>query len=166
MDIVIYFVKKEEKEILGNLLEKYHYEHSQYDNRDVNEFGLFGYEYLDNYWTEDNRFPFFIKINGKLAGFVLVNNYREAKFNTDFTISEFFIMYKYRQKGIGKYVVKYILDKYKGIWQLNFHPKNEISKHFWIKTIDEYTKGKYKIENDPEWIYEDGMTGYTIIFKS
>ena len=35
MDIVIEPVKKEEKEILRNLLEKYNYEFSQYDKRDV-----------------------------------------------------------------------------------------------------------------------------------
>jgi predicted acetyltransferase len=166
MEITIELVKKEEKEILKNLLEKYHYEHSQYDDRGVNDLGLFGYDYLDNYWTEKNRFPYFIKVIGKLAGFILVNDYPEAKFESNYTISEFFIMYKYRNKGIGKYVVKYILDKYKGKWQLNFHPKNEISKNFWIKTISEYTKGKYETKNDSEWIYEDGTTGYTLLFES
>ena len=166
MNISIEFVEKCEKEILKNLLEKYHYEHSQYDNRDVNNLGLFGYDYLDNYWTEENRFPYFVKVDGKLAGFVMVNDYLEAKFETNYTISEYFIMYKYRQKGIGKYVLKYILDKHKGKWQLNFHPKNEISKEFWIKAIAKYTKGKYEIKSDPEWIYEDGTIGYTLLFES
>jgi len=40
MDITIESVKKEEKEILKNLLEKYEYEFSQYNNLDVNELGL------------------------------------------------------------------------------------------------------------------------------
>ena len=35
MDIKIELVKKEEKEILRNLLEKYNYEFSQYDDKDV-----------------------------------------------------------------------------------------------------------------------------------
>jgi predicted acetyltransferase len=96
----------------------------------------------------------------------MINDYLEAKFETDYTISEFFIMHKYRHKGIGKYVVKYILNKYKGKWQLNYHPKNEISKNFWIKIINEYTKGKYEIKKDPEWKYEDGTVGDTLIFES
>jgi predicted acetyltransferase len=144
MDIVIELVKKEEKEILRNLLEKYNYEFSQYDNRDVNEIGLYGYDYLDNYWTEENRFPFFIKKNNKLAGFVMINDYPEIKMETNYTMSEFFILYKYRRIGIGKYAVKYILNKYKGKWQLKYHPKNKASKNFWIKIIDEYTKGNYR----------------------
>ena len=40
MDITIESVKKEEKEILKNLLEKYEYEFSQYNNLDVNELGV------------------------------------------------------------------------------------------------------------------------------
>ena len=48
-------VGKDEKEILRNLLEKYDYEFSQYNLRDVNPLGLYGYNYLDNYWTEENR---------------------------------------------------------------------------------------------------------------
>ena len=167
MNIAIELVKKEEKEILKNLLEKYNYEFSQYNDLDVNNLGLYGYDYLDCYWTEENRFPYFIKVNDKLAGFVMVNDYQEVNLNTKYTISEFFIMYKYRQKGIGKYAVKYILNKYKGKWQLKYHPKNETSKIFWNKTIEEYTKGNYEIKNNlKETIYEDGTIGHVLIFES
>jgi len=38
-----------EKMVLSNLLEKYDYEFSQYDMRDVGISGLFGYKYLDYY---------------------------------------------------------------------------------------------------------------------
>jgi len=167
MDIIIEPVAKEEKEILKNLLEKYMYEFSQYNNLDVNNLGLYGYSYLDNYWTEENRFPFFIRANGKLAGFVMVNDYPEVKMDTNYTMSEFFVMYKYRRCGIGKYAVKYILDKFNGKWQLRYHPKNEISQKFWIKTISDYTQGKYEVmENNPEAMYEDGIIGHVLIFNS
>ena len=79
MDIIIELVKKEEKEILRNLMEKYRYEFSQYDDLDTNNLGLYGYDYFDNYWTENNRFPFFIKVNNKLAGFIMINDYPEIK---------------------------------------------------------------------------------------
>jgi predicted acetyltransferase len=167
MNITIEIVKKEEKETLRNLLEKYNYEFSQYDNRDVNNLGLYDYDYLDNYWTEENRFPFFIKIANKFAGFVLINDYPEIEKETDYTISEFFIMYKYRRLGIGKYVVNYILNKYKGKWQLKYHPKNKVSEIFWIKTIDEYTNGNYElIRNNKEVKYEDGTIGNIIVFET
>lgn len=50
MNIVLKQVMFEEKETLRNLLEKYDYEFSQYDHRDVDSLGLFGYFYLDHYW--------------------------------------------------------------------------------------------------------------------
>lgn len=53
MNIELVAIDVNEKEILRNLLEKYDYEFSQYDQRDVNDLGLYGYDYLDNYWTEE-----------------------------------------------------------------------------------------------------------------
>ena len=49
MDIELKPVKIQQREILANLLEKYLYEFSQYDGRDVNALGLYGYRYLDYY---------------------------------------------------------------------------------------------------------------------
>lgn len=100
MNIELKRVAADEKEILRNLLEKYDYEFSQWDKRDVNKLGLYGYEYLDNYWTEKNRFAYFILVEEHIAGFVMVNNYPEAEDQkTDFTVAEFFVMYKYRKCG-------------------------------------------------------------------
>lgn len=72
MKVELQLVKLEEREILSNLLEKYDYEFSQYDNRDVNKLGLYGYQYLDYYWTEKNRWAYFIVVDGNLGGFVMV----------------------------------------------------------------------------------------------
>jgi predicted acetyltransferase len=167
MNILIEPVLKEEKEILRNLLEKYSYEFSQYEDTDVNNMGLYGYTYLDHYWVENNRFPFFIKLNNKLVGFIMVNDYQEVKIETNYAMSEFFIMYKYRKMGIGTYTAKYIFDKFKGKWQLMYHPKNIISKIFWNKVVKEHTNGKYAIIKDNnEARYEDGTIGEVLIFET
>jgi predicted acetyltransferase len=167
MNIKLAKIKKSQKEIVKNLLEKYLYEFSQYDKTDINELGLYGYDYLDNYWTEKNRWPYFIKLDNKIAGFILVNDYHEANIETNFTMSEFFILYKYRHLGIGKHCVNYLFKKHRGKWQLKFHPKNKISKIFWINVVKEYTKGKYKIiKNMKETEYEDGTTGNILVFNT
>ena len=107
----------EDREILANLIEKYEYEFSQYNNKDVNKFGLYGYKYLDYYWTEPNRWAYFIEVDEKLAGFVMVNDYPESEDRrTDFVISEFFIMHKYRRKGIGKKAFFMAADLHRGTW--------------------------------------------------
>jgi predicted acetyltransferase len=140
MEISIVSVAKEEKEILRNLLEKYDFEFSQYHKLDVNNLGLYGYDYLDNYWTEKNRFPYFIKVDDKLAGFIMVDDYPIEGLQTNWTMSNFFVMYKYRNLGVGSFCVNYMFDKHKGQWGLMYHPKNITSKNFWNKVVREYTK--------------------------
>ena len=167
MNITVEPVKRDEKEILRNLLEKYLYEFSQYDDKDVNAIGLYGYDYLDVYWTEEKRFPFFIKADGRLAGFVMINDYQEIKIKTDYSMAEFFVLHKYRRRGVGKFALKQIFDTFKGKWQLMYHPKNESSMIFWTKMVDEYTKGKYElIKDDPKAVYDDGTAGHVLLFET
>jgi predicted acetyltransferase len=166
MDIKLVKVEVEDKEILKNLLEKYDYEFSQWDNRDVNKLGLYGYNYLDNYWTEDNRWAFFIKVDEKLGGFVMINSYQEAE-ETDYSMAEFFVMYKYRRNGVGKYAAIKTFDMFHGKWQLKRHPKNTASVYFWNKVIAEYTKGDYRlVEGYPNSEYDDGTLGDMFFFDN
>lgn len=147
-DYELKLVRIEEKEVLRNLIEKYYYEFSQYDNRDVNEFGMYGYNYLDNYWTEENRWPYFIKCNGNLAGFAMINSYTEKNYGKiDYNLSEFFIMHKYRRNGAGKYAANKLFKTYKGTWQVLINKKNTVSEKFWKKTIGEFTDENFKIIN-------------------
>jgi len=168
MNIELKPVKLEEREILSNLLEKYNYDFSQYDNRDVNKLGLYGYMYLDYYWTEENRWAYFILTDGNLAGFIMVGNYPEAEDREfDHTLSEFFVMLKYRRSGIGKQAFFKVLDMHRGRWQLKRHPGNTPSVYFWNKVIDEYTKGNFElVESYPNTEFADGTLGDIFFFKS
>lgn len=168
MNVELRQAQLEDREILSNLLEKYDYEFSQYDNRDVNKLGLYGYQYLDYYWTEKNRWAYFIEVDGKLAGFVMVNDYPEVEDRkTDFVISEFFVIYKYRRSGIGKQAFFKVLNLHKGTWQLKRHPKNMPSVYFWNKAVNEYTNGKYEmIESYPNTEYDDGTLADVFFFES
>ena len=51
MNTVIKKVTLSEKDTLTNLLEKYNYEFSQYHKKQFKSNGLFGYKYLNNYFT-------------------------------------------------------------------------------------------------------------------
>ena len=162
--------KKEDRDTVMNLLEKYLYEFSQWEKTDVNDNGLYGYEYLDCYFEEKNRFPYLIKVDGKLTGFVLVSNYPEVpKEKTDFCLSEFFIMNKYRRKGYGKEAVFQVLNMHHGKWQLKRHPHNIGSVHFWNNVIAEYTKGNFRlVEKYPnkEVAYDDGTLADVFFFEN
>jgi predicted acetyltransferase len=69
--------------------------------------------------------------------------------------------------GVGKYVVYNVLNKYKGKWQIKYHPKNIVSVRFWNNIIKEYTNGQYEIiKNNTEALYRDGTIGEVIIFDN
>ena len=156
MQLELVPVRAEEKEILRNLMEKYDYEFSQYDDRDVNMLGLYGYDYFDCYWTEDTRHPFFIKADGKLAGFVMVGNFMEFFPEAKHSMAEFFVLYKYRRCGVGTFAATEVFRRFPGLWELRCHPKNTTSVFFWDKVIRENTRDVLCIPEHPENPYDDG----------
>ncbi|MDO9629272.1 MAG: GNAT family N-acetyltransferase [Acholeplasmataceae bacterium] len=168
MNISLKIVKEEEKEILKNLLEKYQYEFSKYTKLDVNFLGLYGYPYLDYYWTEKNRWAYFIIVDEKLAGFVMVIDLPEVNDrSTDFQMAEFFVLHKYRRMNIGKKAVFEVFSKHQGKWQLKVHPENKTSISFWTNVIEEYTKKNYElIKAYPNTEYEDQRLGDIYFFDT
>jgi predicted acetyltransferase len=144
MDITIDKVLIEEKQVLGNLFEFYNYEFSKYlDSLELQDDGRFGFEPLDSYLSEPHFYPYFIRVNNRLAGFVIVKS--EDKNGVSFnSIEQFFVMKKYEGKGIGKYVAKEIFDRFPGEWKVTQVQKNYPAQAFWRSTINEYTKGDYR----------------------
>jgi predicted acetyltransferase len=138
MTVTIDPINSEDKPVLRNLLELYQYDFTQFEPNDIGNHGLYGYPYLDNYWTEDGRYPFFIRIDGKLAGFVLMRSSREGN-----EIAEFFILKKYRRQGIGREVAFRIFDSFPGHWNVSQDACNAPGQKFWRTVIADYTSGQY-----------------------
>ncbi len=168
MEIFLDPVARDQREILSNLLEKYCYEFSQYDGQGVDEFGLFGYPPLDAYWSKENHWAYFIRVDGALAGLVMINDYQELKDRTtDFQVAEFFVTYKYRGKGVGMEAFFQALKLHHGTWQLKYHPKNTVSASFWKKAVDSFTSGKNEfVASYPGTEYPDGSPGSYYFFES
>lgn len=161
MEIDLQPIRLEEKMLLVRLMELYNYEFTAYDNADINEFGYFGYDHIDDYWNEEGRYPYLIRVDGKIAGFALVCPHcRFIQDEGSQSIGEFFIMLKYRHMGIGKKVATEVFTRHKGTWEVCYLRNNLPAKIFWKKVIEEYTNGHYMLcgENDEE------MAGFT--FKS
>jgi predicted acetyltransferase len=156
-------VRESEKSVLRQLLELYAHDFSEFDGADVNEHGFYGYTHFDYYWTEDSRYPFFIEVDGKLAGFVLVNEYcYVVKEPGAKSIAEFFVMRKYRRQGVGKWAAVQVFEKFPGKWEVIQHGDNEPSKIFWEIVIRAYTSGNFRRERaKTEW-----WEGQALIFDN
>ncbi|MFS0556149.1 GNAT family N-acetyltransferase [Brevibacillus sp. 179-C9.3 HS] len=136
----------EQKHALKQLLELYTYDFTEFEPFEVDEDGLFGYDYFDEYWTEPERHPFFVKINDKLAGFVLVRMLPSAEQETQslYSIAEFFIMKRYRRLGIGKSVSHEIFQMFPGAWEVFQLENNLPAIGFWRSSIRDYTANHYQ----------------------
>jgi len=167
MNITLEPVKLEEKQILKNLGELYIYELTQYTPTDVDDMGLYDdFDDLDLYWTDENRHPYFIKVDGKLGGFALVFDGRQIQgIDSNYSIDEFFVMNQYKGRGVGKYCAGWIFDKFRGKWQIWFHPRNKAAEKFWTGVVDEYTDGRFEVVGNDEPFY-DGVVGSTLVFGS
>ncbi len=158
MNLEIVKVEEEQREILAHLIELYEYDFSEYENSDVNSYGLYGYSYLDYYWTEENRYAYFIKVNGKLAGFAMVCGFCYVSQDTDtLFMSEFFVMKKYRKQGIGKQAAIEVLKMHPGKWELTVHPNNPVSHKFWNSVITQVSDDNVRVVEDVEHVYDDAL---------
>ena len=134
-----------EKEILSNLIQEYQKE--IFKQEKIGE-----YKYLDSYWQEPNRHPYFIKVDDEIVGFVLVNKYSLVEKEAN-SISEFYIKKESRNKGIGKQSAFKTFDLFPGKWEIRELDDNVPAQGFWRKVINEYTNGDFKevILNNREW---------------
>jgi predicted acetyltransferase len=151
MDIKLEKAAIEQKSVLRNLLELYNYDFTEFEPDDVDENGLYGYKYLDHYWIEKGRNPFFIRVDGKLAGFVLVREVGISLGNRVYSMAEFFVMKKYRKTGVGRKAANMVFDTLRGEWKVSEIENNIPAQCFWRKVISEYTKGSFEEIREVGW---------------
>jgi predicted acetyltransferase len=99
-------------------------------------------QFLDDYWDDDKRWPFIIKVDGELSGFALVNTHGAFP-ETDYTIAEFFIHRKKRRQGVGDTVARQIFDRLPGRWEVARMPRNAPAIAFWDAVVADYSKGMF-----------------------
>jgi len=158
MNITIEPISIEQKSVFMQMMELYCYDFSEFSDDDINEYGYFGYPRIDDYWNEEGRYPFFIRVDDKLAGLVLVRSCCEHNhLSNPHNIAEFFVMKKYRRKGVGKAAATKIFDLFLGGWEVSQWQNNLPAQNFWKQTISEYTNGQY----DTFIAAEKGEVGFT-----
>ena len=145
MPITLEPIRKEQKSVFIQLMELYNYDFSLYSGDDVNEYGYYGYDHIDDYGNEEGRFAYFIRVADKLAGLVLVRT--ACEFNdlpNPRSIAEFFVLQKYRRQGVGKAAAILAFDKHPGDWEVSQFGNNLPAQQFWQAVIAAYTGGNYQ----------------------
>ena len=130
----------EQEPTVANLLELYAHDFSEFHDLEIGENGRFGYPPLPLYWSEPGRYPLLAKIGGKLAGLVLVKRGSEVSGNlTVWDMAEFFVLRRYRRRGIGTQLAHEVWRSFPGPWEVRVMQSNVSADHFWERAVSTFT---------------------------
>jgi predicted acetyltransferase len=147
-------VAERERDVLRHLVDLYAYDFSDLLGLDVEEDGRFAFHDLAPYWIDPWRHAFFVRVDGKLAGFVLVHDRSRLSGAAGVhDMAEFSILRKYRRRGVGERVAMEIFDRFPGAWEIRQQPANTGATAFWRRVVDRYTRGQFRevVWNDDAW---------------
>ncbi len=146
----------EQESILGNLLELYAHDFSEFLHLELGADGRFGYKHLPLYWSEPGRYPFLVNVDSRLAGFALVKRGGDV-----FDMAEFFIVRAYRRQGIGMQVAHELWKRFPGWWEVRVMERNRTAMNFWERAIAAFHGEAVQ----PARIEKDGEGWYVFAFE-
>lgn len=130
MDVAVTRANQSDREVVGRLLELNAYEFSRVDGRSIGSDALYGYPYLDAYWSEPGRFPYLIRADGELAGLALV-----SRVDADWYVSEFLVLPKFRRARVGTQAAREVFAAHPGSWRVYQVAHHEQATQFWRQAI-------------------------------
>lgn len=125
-------VAADDRNVLGRLLQFNAYEFSRFDGAVLDADGTYGYPYLDAYWSEAGRVPYFILADDELAGFALIRQGQGAT-----SVAEFLVLPKFRRRRVGAQAARLLFDKHRGPWEVSQLGDNTAATEFWRRVIPE-----------------------------
>ena len=127
---------------IQRMLELYQHDLSDIWNQDLDSHGEYGYA-LDRYWDTEGFHPFVATVDGKYAGFALVN--QAVRIGTlGYWMDQFFVLKKYRHQGVGQLLAHSVFAALLGRWEVGQMPENLPAQAFWREVIRKYTGGRFK----------------------
>jgi predicted acetyltransferase len=145
-----------------NLMQLYQYDFTEFDDNDVSKDGRFVEIDLDRFFGSDDRFVYFLRVDGQLAGVALVSDTWSVLDEADHFMAEFFVMRKYRRRGCGARFATELFERHRGVWEVAQMRSNVPAQGFWRKTIAAFTAGEYT-EHDVD---DDRWDGPVQVFTS
>lgn len=108
---------------------------------------------IDDYWETNGAHALVIRIDGRAAGFVLINTRSHRNGQTvERNMGEFFVARQYRRSGIATEALRQALERYPGQWEVAVVERNTAAKAFWPCAIAAApnVSGLVRIEGDGE----------------
>jgi predicted acetyltransferase len=104
--------------------------------------GLYKCTSFKKYFNSDKCFPFLIKVDEELAGFVLIDKKASTK-DVDWKMGQFFVVRKFQKLGIGQKTAVQVFQMFPGSWEVSVIPENTGAIRFWKTIISSYSRGNF-----------------------
>ena len=132
--VVVEPVAVDEAATLENLYQLYAHDFSEHVPLDLDRSGRFAISIHDRWWSGEGHYPFFVRANGKLAGFALVERGSRISSATDvMDMAEFFIVRGARRKNVGTRAAHRLFEIFRGRWELRVRSTNVAAIEFWSR---------------------------------
>jgi len=154
MNVEVTVAAPDEQGRLSALFELYMYDFSEMFGLDVGDDGRFRAPPLDAFWTDPRRHAFLVRVDEKLAGFALVQERSRLTGDEGVRdVAEFFVMRKYRRRGVGERTARWLFDRFRGPWEVREKAENQAGAAFWRRAIGRYTGGRFEeiVLDDERW---------------
>ncbi|KAB7646232.1 GNAT family N-acetyltransferase [Polymorphobacter fuscus] len=129
-----------ERPALENLVQLYIHDfselHAGTSYGDVADDGRYVVDFpLYRWWQAGDHVPMLFRVDGRLAGFALLNAAPHGATPVDRNIAEFFVMRKYRRSGVGTAAAQTLFSRHPGRWEAAVMRRNRGARAFWQRAI-------------------------------
>jgi predicted acetyltransferase len=90
---------------------------------------------IGKWWQDVGHMAFLVRVDGRLAGFVLLNAATHSGTLVDHNVAEFFIVRKHRRSGVGMAAAHTMLSRNPGKWEVAVMRANAAALAFWSRCI-------------------------------
>jgi predicted acetyltransferase len=130
----------DERPIFDNLLQLYVHDFSELfagtPRCDLGDDGRYAVDIpIGTWWTAAQHVPLLFRLDGRLAGFALLNATGHGDVPIDRNVAEFFVVRKYRRTGLGRAAAQTLFSRYPGRWEAAVMRANTGARTFWDRTI-------------------------------
>ena len=128
-------ISKSNTKIAKKYLYEYIHELSEFDDTiqfDKNNNPI--YKWFDSYWTDKDRYPFFLLIDNQIAGFAFIRELELDKYE----IAEFYVCKQFRKDGNAIWFADNVINLFEGEFDFSAHNQNKRAINFWNKFVKKF----------------------------
>ena len=136
-------IDRSSDQILKNLMEHYLHDMAEWFEFDSSEDGSYSYS-TDHLW--DEGFDVFLVYSDVIPiGFAIVGS--GERWIEDINardLDEFFVIRRYRRRGVGQFLAEHVWSLYPGKWVVRVFQRNLGALPFWRVVVSGYAGGAYE----------------------